>query len=173
MAAPSQLQIRYIEEEDRILLRMNTVAGEEFRFWFTRRLLLRLWPILQEGLVSSPAARQQLDYSSRQAIMAFEHERAQSKAEFNNPFRETENLPLGQDPLLIVRVGFRNKENGSFAFALKDNDGKGIDLSLTHDLLHLLCKLLDDAAQKSDWNMPELLQGVTETSAPVAAHRLN
>lgn len=173
MAAPSQIQARYIEEEDRILLRMNTVAEEEFRFWFTRRLLLRLWPVLQEGLMSSPAVKQQMDYSSRQAIVAFEHERAQTKAEFNNAFRETDKLPLGQDPLLVVRVGFRNLENGSFAFALKNGAGNGIDLTLTQDLLHLLCKLLDDAAQKSAWDMPDLLQCVAETNAPVAAHRLN
>ncbi|QLQ33522.1 MAG: hypothetical protein HZT40_20145 [Candidatus Thiothrix singaporensis] len=65
MAAPSQIQARYVEEEDRILLRINTVADEEFRFWLTRRFLRRLSPVLQEGLMSSPTARQQLDYVSR------------------------------------------------------------------------------------------------------------
>ena len=86
MAAPAQIQIRYIQEEDRILMRMNTVAEEEFRFWLTRRFLVRLWPVLQEALMSSPAVKQQQRLYSRQAIMAFEHERAQSKAQFNNPF---------------------------------------------------------------------------------------
>ncbi|MEB4589733.1 hypothetical protein VSS37_01950 [Candidatus Thiothrix sp. Deng01] len=173
MAAPSQIQARYVEEEDRILLRINTVADEEFRFWLTRRFLRRLSPVLQEGLMSSPTARQQLDYVSRQAVMAFEHERAQSKAEFNSPFRETGKLPLGTDPLLIVRAGFRNLEGGGFSVALKNGDSKGIDLTLTSDLLHLVCKLLDDAAQKSGWDIPALLQGVGDAAAPVTASRLN
>lgn len=173
MAAPAQIQVRYIEEEDRILMRMNTVAEEEFRFWLTRRFLLRLWPVLQQALMSSPAVKQQHDYSARQAIVAFEHEQAQRKAEFNNPFRETDKLPLGQEPLLLTQAGFRNLDKGGCSLALKNSGHKGIDLTLSNDLLHLVCKLLDDAAQKSDWDMPELLQGVTETTAPIAAHRLN
>ncbi len=173
MAAPSQIQIRYIQEEDRILMRMNTVADEEFRFWLTRRFLLRLWPVLQEALMSSPAVKQHSDLSSRQAIMAFEHERAQSKAEFNNPFRESDNLPLGKSPLLVVKAGFRHLDNGSLKLALKDTAEKGVDLNLTHELLHLLCKLLDDAAQQSEWKMSSLLPNIAATQSPVAAHQLN
>lgn len=173
MAAPSQIQIRYIQEEDRLLMRMNTVADEEFRFWLTRRFLLRLWPVLQEALMSSPAIKQQRDYSSQQAILAFEHERAQSKAAFNNPFRESENLPLGKGPILVVLGNFRHLSNGAFMVSLKNHDKQGIDLTLTSDLLHLLCKLLDEAAQQSDWNMPLLLQNVVEAKSPVAAHQLN
>jgi hypothetical protein len=173
MAAPSQIQIRYIQEEDRILMRMNTVAGEEFRFWLTRRFLLRLWPVLQESLLSSPAAKQYSDPASRQAIMAFEHERAQSKAAFDNPFRDSDKLPLGKEPLLVVKAGFRHQDNGSLQIALKNAAEKGVDLTLSHDVLHLLCKLLDDAAQQSEWKLVTLLPGVGETQSPVAAHQLN
>lgn len=173
MAAPSQLQARYIPEEDRISLRMNTVAEEEFRFWLTRRLLVRLWPVLQEGLMSSPVVRQQADPLSRQAVMAFEHEQAKAKAEFNSPFRSVDKLPLGDMPLLIVQANFRHLPNGDFFIGLKDNHGKGIDLSLTHDLLHLLCQLLEDAAQRSDWDMPSLFKAEMEQHAPLEAHQLN
>lgn len=172
-AAPAQIQIRYIQEEDRILMRINTVASEEFRFWLTRRFLVRLWPVLQEALMSSPAVKQHSDYSSRQAIVAFEHERAQSKAAFNNPFREVDNLPLGKDPLLVVKAGFRHQTNGALQIAFKDNHEKGVDLNLSNEILHLLCKLLDDAAQQSDWKMTALLPNITETASPVAAHQLN
>ncbi|QLQ33523.1 MAG: hypothetical protein HZT40_20150 [Candidatus Thiothrix singaporensis] len=104
--------------------------------------------------------------------MAFEHERAQSKAEFNSPFRETGKLPLGTDPA-DRPAGFRNLEGGGFSVALKNGDSKGIDLTLTSDLLHLVCKLLDDAAQKSGWDIPALLQGVGDAAAPVTAYQLN
>lgn len=173
MAAPSQIQVRYIQEEDRILMRMNSVAGEEFRFWLTRRFLLRLWPVLQEALLSSPAAKQYHDPASRQAIMAFEHERAQSKAAFDNPFRESDNLPLGKEPLVVTKAGFRHQDNGSLQLALKNTADQGIDLTLGNDVLHLLCKLLDDAAQQSGWKLPTLLPGVGATQSPVAAHQLN
>ena len=51
MATPAQIQIRYIQEEDRILMRLNTVAEEEYRFWLTHRFLIRLWPVLQDALM--------------------------------------------------------------------------------------------------------------------------
>lgn len=175
MAAPSQIQVRYIPEEDRVLMRMNTVAGEEFRFWLTRRYLLRMWPVLQEALLSSPTARRQKDFSAQQAVVAFEQEKARSKAEFNSAFRETDKLPLGKDPLLVVQSGFRHLEDGSaFLVSLKNPQMEGIELTLTSDLLHLLCKMLDEAVQQySDWDMPALIPNPTESAAPVAAHRLN
>ena len=173
MAAPAQVQARYIQEEDRILMRMNTVAEEEFRFWLTHRFLIRLWPVLQDALMSSPAVKQHSDLHSRQAIMAIEHEQAQSKAQFNSPFREADNLPLGKDPLLVAKAGFRHQANGTLQLSLKNTAEQGIDLTLTQDLLHLLCKLLDDAAQQSEWKMSSLLPNITETHSPVAAHQLN
>ncbi|WML92141.1 hypothetical protein RCF98_07300 [Thiothrix lacustris] len=173
MATPAQIQIRYIQEEDRILMRLNTVAEEEYRFWLTHRFLIRLWPVLQDALMSSPAVKQHSDIHSRQAIIAFEHEQAQSKAQFNSPFREASNLPLGKDPLLVAKAGFRHQTNGALALSLKNVAEKGADLTLTHDLLHLLCQLLDDAAQQSEWKMSSLLPNITETHSPVAAHQLN
>ena len=41
-----QLSVNYLQEQDRILLRINTSAGEELRLWLTRRLTLNLWPML-------------------------------------------------------------------------------------------------------------------------------
>lgn len=173
MAAPSQLQARYLPEEDRISLRMNTVAQEEFRFWLTRRFLTRMWPVLQDGLMSSPVARQQADPLSRQAVVEFEHEQAQAKAQFNAPFQTTSHLPLGATPLLVVQANFRHLPNGDFFLNLKNNTGHGIDLTLTRDLLHLLCQLLDDAAQLSDWDLPALFKNGNGQQEPVATHRLN
>lgn len=173
MAAPSQLQARYLPEEDRISLRMNTVADEEFRFWLTRRFLLRLWPVLQDGLMSSPVVRQQADPVSRQTVMEFEHEQAKAKAEFNAPFRGAEILPLGDAPLLVVQANFRHLPNGDFFLGVKDNHGEGIELTLTRDLLHLLCQLLEDATQRSDWDMPSLFNVEAGQFAPMETRQLN
>lgn len=173
MAAPSQIQARYIAEEDRVLMRMNTVTSEEFRFWLTRRFLQRLWPVLQEALMASPHIQQQQDFSSQQAVLAFEHEKAHSKALFHNNFTESDNLPLGTDPLLVTTANFRHLEGLNFSISLHNPSQQGIDMTLTNDLLHLWCKLLDEAVQQAAWSMPELLQGVNEASTPVSAHRLN
>ena len=45
-----QLNVSHNDRQDRLLLRVNTQTAEEFRFWLTRRLTLRLLPALQQAL---------------------------------------------------------------------------------------------------------------------------
>ena len=45
-----QFSVSYVQEQDRILVRINTTAGEELRVWFTRRLMLPLWPNLNKAV---------------------------------------------------------------------------------------------------------------------------
>ena len=111
--------------------------------------------------------------TARQAIVAFEHEAAKSKAQFNTHFRDMENLPLGEIPLLVMQSGFRREANGNFFLSLHNQQKQGISLSLTTDLLHLFCKLLEDATRQSDWAIPALVQEMSAHSAPLATHRLN
>lgn len=160
MSAPAQIQIRYIPEEDRILMRMNTLEDEEYRFWLTRRFCLRLWPVLQEALFSTPTATQQTSQTARQAVVAFEHEAAKSKAEFNASFRESKNLPLGINPLLVATAGFHQQSPGVFFLTLQNVNKEGINITLTTELLHLVCKLLEDAGDESDWRLPPLVQSL-------------
>ena len=44
----SQMQMLYVSEEDRILFRVNSTSGEEFRFWLTRRYVLLLIKVLKD-----------------------------------------------------------------------------------------------------------------------------
>ena len=45
-----QMSVSYLPEQDRILMRVNTVEGEEMRMWLTRRLMVGLWPLLSKLL---------------------------------------------------------------------------------------------------------------------------
>lgn len=173
MVAPAQFQVRYVHEEDRVLLRVATADAEEYRFWLTRRFLQRLWPVLQEALLSPPTIKRFSDLPSQQAMLAFEHERAQSKVSFNQPFQSQTTLPLGETPLLVIKAGFRNLDGGGLQIAFKDTHEKGIDLTLSHDVLHLLSKLLDDATQQAEWQFNRLLPNPAGTAVPLATHQLN
>ena len=53
-----QLSVNYIQEHDRILVRINTTASEELRLWFTRRLTLNLLPMVQK-IVAEWIAKQE------------------------------------------------------------------------------------------------------------------
>ena len=41
-----QLSVTFVNEQDRLLVRVNSTDGEELRVWFTRRLMRDLLPLL-------------------------------------------------------------------------------------------------------------------------------
>ena len=51
-----QLNLKYVPEQDRLLLRINTKTGEELRLWLSRRLTLGVLPLLRK-LTSEQAAK--------------------------------------------------------------------------------------------------------------------
>jgi len=50
MSQLHQIQISYVPTEDRLVLRLNTRARHEFRFWMTRRYVIILWKAIMDML---------------------------------------------------------------------------------------------------------------------------
>ena len=48
--------MEYVAEEDRLLLRVQTVDHNEFLVWLTRRYVKQLWPLLVKLLERDPDA---------------------------------------------------------------------------------------------------------------------
>ena len=51
-----QFNMEYVAEEDRLLLRVQTVDHNEFLVWLTRRYVKQLWPLLVKLLERDPDA---------------------------------------------------------------------------------------------------------------------
>ena len=156
MSGLSQIQASFSDIEDRILLRMNTVLHEEFRFWLTRRFVSRLYPIMMETIETIPEVAAQESPINREAIMNFQRENATQKADFSTPFADDEEItqfPLGKEGILVVRGKLHKTANNSFALSLKDKNDRGIDFTFNTDILYLLQKLLQDTLQKADWDL--------------------
>ena len=117
-----QLSITYLPEQDRILARVNTTAGEELRLWLTRRLMVGLWPLLSkamtERLLRLEAAGSSLDAADdqlKQMLTDFRKQEFLQHADFATPYRKTEtepDLPLGEEPLLVTDVDATPLPNG-------------------------------------------------------------
>ncbi len=52
-----QLSVSYEERQDRLLLRLNTQDHQEFRFWLTRRMSLRLLPAIDQSVARLEASQ--------------------------------------------------------------------------------------------------------------------
>jgi hypothetical protein len=149
-----QLKLDFIPEQDRLLLRVSTDNQLEMRLWLTRRALRLLWPLLVQMLRTSPEIVRQNNPQARDALVGMQREQALRQANFAAPFEEKpREMPLGEEPILVARIQTNRDAGGNNVLGLLPQQGQGIHLTLDNTLLHSLCKLLQNAVAKSDWDI--------------------
>jgi len=149
-----QIQLAYKPEQDRLLLRARTSSGYEYRIWLTRRFVGRIWPLLIRALTSDPGVSAQHTPESREAVLAFQHERALSRVDFSKHYDEQVSaLPLGEEPILASRLDARHGPGEDHSFAFHSSTGQSVQIRLHKRMLHALCKLLQDTATKAEWGL--------------------
>ena len=107
-----QLSVNYVQEQDRLLLRVNSAAAEELRLWLTRRLVLGLLPVLKKSVAdvvaraeSERAAVVLPNEQARHMLAEFKREEALKTSDFGTPYKaQAAKLPLGSEPLLVTEV---------------------------------------------------------------------
>ena len=168
-----QLKIDFNAEHDRLQMLVSTDDGAEVRMWLTRRFVKLLWPLLVKlAEEASPRIRTQPNPEARKALLNIEHEQAVQKANFSQPYDESSRAtPLGAEPLLLARIQTGHDPNGHPVLAMHPSEGQGVTLTLDPVLLHSVCRLLQAAVKKSDWDMELKLPGVEPQEAPERARR--
>ncbi|OGA14859.1 MAG: hypothetical protein A3I63_08300 [Betaproteobacteria bacterium RIFCSPLOWO2_02_FULL_66_14] len=156
-----QIKIDYMPEEDRLLMQLSTSDGQEVHLWLTRRFVKLLWPLMVKlAEEASPRIRTQSDPEARKALLSMEHEEAMARADFSKPYDDSERaMPLGMTPLLLARIRTAHDANGQPIVALHPAEGQGVTLTLDSVLVHSVCRLLQAAVVKSDWDMELKLPG--------------
>ena len=149
-----QIQFAYDEQQDRVLMRVSTTEGDEFRFWLTRRFARRFWGLLVKMLEQDRPVRQQLDTDAKRTVLGLRHEGFAQQGNFSAPFEAREyRRPLGDEPLLLARAEGKLRDDGTYLLRLQPQTGQGIDMVLDTKLLHLFSKLLNQAVAKTDWDV--------------------
>jgi hypothetical protein len=168
LAQLDQIQITFVPNEDRMLLRLSTQSSEEFRFWLTRRLIKGLRPLITQSLAAQPRIQTQATAEAKRELLKFEHEQVMQAADFKTPYRASEKqLPLGEHPILISRIQV-TRQPGSIGLSLAPATGQGINLALTPPLLHSFVALLDHALAAAEWDLGKSIPATTSNSGPVS-----
>jgi hypothetical protein len=156
-----QLKIDYVAEQDRLLMLISASDAVEVRMALTRRFVKLLWPLLVKlAEEASPRIRTQANPEARKALLGLEHEQAVAKADFSKPYDgATRARPLGEDPILLARIQTGRDRKGNPVVALHPAEGQGVTLTLDPVLLHSVCRLLQAAVKKSDWDIDLKLPG--------------
>lgn len=181
-----QVNVSYSGEQDRLLVRINSVQGEEFRAWLTRRLAVKLLPHLgrtareqmdkQFALPTTPATP--LPQHKEQLVQNFQKEAAVYEGDFQTPYKDQPAaLPLGEEPLLVTEVTFTPLAEAKLQVLLIERlPGKQRDLQLVMDaaLTQGLLRLLNQGLKASGWLEPvppTLLAPAEGTVVPVRSEQ--
>ncbi len=163
MSQLRQMQVTFVPVQDRLLFRINTATrpSQEFRFWFTRRYVKLLWNSLIKMLQklqpievepSAPAPQAAVQQAVQAVSMAAEHKDTISKADFQTPYEESQVFPLGDQPILAVKIAIKDGPNRQI-LCIHPEEGNGLEMALNKELLHSLCELLVTGSQKAEWNL--------------------
>ncbi len=170
-----QLSVNYLQEHDRILVRVNTTDAAELRLWFTRRLALGFAPLLSQVVTLQTAMQETTqsqyisplatsDAATQQMLADFKKHEHLQKSDFQTPFKgQPSQLPLGGEPLLVTEVNITPLPSGQiqlvFSEKLPDVDKpRSFTMALEANLTHGFMHLLDKAMAVSLWRQDILVE---------------
>ena len=154
-----QLSVSHDERQDRLLLRLNTQDGKEFRFWLTRRMAIRLVPAMDQSVARLEAAQPGIaaaDASSQQMLTELKRDAFLQTADFSTPYAaQAHQLPLGEEPFLITDAQLSLQPTASLQITFQKKTGDAIQscqLNLQAQLVHGLIHLIRQTMAKAEWN---------------------
>jgi hypothetical protein len=177
-----QLNLTYLTDEDRILLRIGfstedtDQSKQELQIFFTRRLLQKLWPTMMEAISAHMRLNRPEAAFASDELVNLEHQNALDKIKQSGNFdqaytQENRKALNGERPFLLETVKFHLKAKAALWIQFFPTQGGTVDLRLETSLLHGFCKLLIDAEKASGWGLDLSLPKPEEMSVP--AHLLN
>jgi hypothetical protein len=164
-----QLSVTFQAEQDRLLLRVNSTTGEELRLWLTRRLMVGLWPLLtrlqtEQLLRAEPGGLAAIDSSDedlRRMLTEFRKEEFLQNADFDTPYQDKANLPLGREPLVVTDVDATPLPKGRLRLSFNERASvaggdkpRGFQVEMDQRLTQGLMHLLEQALARSQWRQP-------------------
>jgi hypothetical protein len=145
--ALQQMNMIYVAEQDRLLLRISTTGDAEYRVWLTRRycgLLLQVFleQIELQGGYQGLASRQDTLAQLRGGALDQPYE----------PGPRT-NYPLGEQGVLGYRINVNRDQAGATQLQLLPEQGQGVNVNLDKSTLYMLYNVLEQALTQTDWNL--------------------
>ena len=155
-----QINVTYHGKEDRLLLRVTTQKGDEYRIWLTRRFTGLLFNVLNAqmdkyGGINSIRTNQQ----TKQMFKAGAFEKTFEK-------EKTVNFPLGEQGFLAYGIKSSSTPKGDLLLELLPEKGAGVTMNLNKSLLYMLHNLLSQGLIKADWHQ-QIINLQDETSRHV------
>lgn len=157
-----QLNLGLDARQDRLLLRVSTTAGKEFRFWLTRRLVQRCWPAWVSVM------QQAEGFAAAIVPLEFRHAAAVQQADFATPYAATDPTQApAAAPLLLLQFALCAAAPDHYEMKLTTGNGSTLNLKLAAAHLHGFVQLLQVAVRDADWGLTLALPGAAMASRAI------
>lgn len=149
-----QLQIKFVAEEDRLLLSISTTTKSEFCLLLTRRFVKLMMPVLVQVMTQEAQVNSHTDEDVKKAALSMVHEANIAQADFSHQYQqEIKERPLGDAPVVVVQMQVKNNKLGTPILCFYGGNKKGIEMSFDYKMLHTLYKMIADCAKTADWDL--------------------
>ena len=153
-----QINISFDSKEDRLLLRISTTGGDEFRLWLTRRYTGLLMGVLNKEMDNQGGAPSVA--GSEETTKMLNNGALEKKYEPE----VADSFPLGEKGVLGFRINTKKLEGAILGLELLPEEGQGITLNLNKSLLYMFHNVLTQGITQADWALK------TEQSVSMKVH---
>lgn len=150
-ASIQQIQATFLPIEDRILLKLHT-GEHNLQAWLTRRYVKLLIPALHG---QHPHSGEPLFSPSKQAQVEMSSQKIQQEGNYETPYEEPDTATslFGEEPILLVKISFKDMSSDDPQIVLEPEIGKGLSLSYRAELMGALLTILQQATTQADWKL--------------------
>lgn len=162
--------LKYLPEEDRLLLSMEINPEQEWAVLVTRSLIKKLLGALASILENRPSQATGQSGHLRHSILQFEHSTAVDVSAARGETRKEERpaRTLLAPPRLAREIKLTPKEDGSVVMIFDDGD-RNLTVDLTAARVHVFIGIVLELAGGAGWDFPTIaswLAGAAPDAAP-------
>ena len=164
-----QLNLSYVADQDRILLRVGLSDQSELVVWLSYRITRMIRQLLNSEAHLPSAHSIQADTSPSQAVQQFKQEvqttEALQKMDFQSPYKPRQEV-VNNQPMLVTNVLLHSQDGKPQALEMPCLEGVNVRVNLNHELILALCKMLQLSAKEAAWNLTTAPPALA-SSAPI------
>ena len=163
-----QLNLSYIADQDRILLRIGLSDNSELVVWLSYRITRMIWQLLNSEAHLPSANSIQADTPPSQAVQQFQQElltaKALQKMDFQSPYTPRQDV-VNNQPMLVINVLLHSQNGKPQALEMPCLEGINVRVNLNQELILALCNMLQLSAKEAVWNLT-IAPPILSTTAP-------
>ena len=170
--ALKQFSGKYLPDPDRILLKISTEQGDEYRFYITRRIAQLMLENHQEKSLALVA--QSTSPNVKSEVLAFKQDIVRQNTNWKQAFEPSRQLPLGESPKLVYAVKYGFKEQAKeklVVMRLTFRDNSALTVNLTQSSLTALQLLIEQLQTQAQWGLLEtaMTEALTDNKSSAKA----